>query len=165
MGGIYAPYLHPRSTGKDVHFTLSLWNANDVMLMHGAGLSRGSGTPPGTLGERVQRGEHVRRTPRGRVNRSATFHAAESDRAVEFVSEIATPGIKDVGLDLLGNRFRAVGHHPLTHLGGIWSAVAPGRVSAVSSMVASRALPALGEHKAASVLQGISLMRAPLSGA
>ncbi|MEB3051787.1 DUF4185 domain-containing protein [Mycolicibacter sp. MYC123] len=33
-GGIYAPYLHPWSTGKDVYFTLSLWNAYDVMLMH-----------------------------------------------------------------------------------------------------------------------------------
>jgi hypothetical protein len=33
-GGIYAPFLHPWSTGKDVYFTLSLWNAYDVMLMH-----------------------------------------------------------------------------------------------------------------------------------
>ena len=33
-GGIYAPYLHPWSAGKDVYFTLSLWNAYDVMLMH-----------------------------------------------------------------------------------------------------------------------------------
>jgi hypothetical protein len=33
-GGIYAPYLHPWSTGKDVYYTLSLWNAYDVMLMH-----------------------------------------------------------------------------------------------------------------------------------
>ncbi|MGV0626923.1 DUF4185 domain-containing protein [Mycolicibacter minnesotensis] len=33
-GGIYAPYMHPWSTGKDVYFTLSLWNAYDVMLMH-----------------------------------------------------------------------------------------------------------------------------------
>ncbi|KLO27644.1 hypothetical protein ABW16_15430 [Mycolicibacter heraklionensis] len=33
-GGIYAPYVHPWSTGKDVYFTLSLWNAYDVMLMH-----------------------------------------------------------------------------------------------------------------------------------
>ncbi|CAJ1495457.1 DUF4185 domain-containing protein [[Mycobacterium] kokjensenii] len=32
-GGIYAPYMHPWSTGKDVYFTLSLWNAYDVMLM------------------------------------------------------------------------------------------------------------------------------------
>lgn len=32
-GGIYAPYLHPWSTGKEVYFTLSLWNAYDVMLM------------------------------------------------------------------------------------------------------------------------------------
>jgi Domain of unknown function (DUF4185) len=33
-GGIYAPYLHPWSTGKDVYFTLSLWSAYNVMLMH-----------------------------------------------------------------------------------------------------------------------------------
>ncbi len=33
-GGVYAPYLHPWSTGKDVYFMLSLWNAYDVMLMH-----------------------------------------------------------------------------------------------------------------------------------
>ncbi|OHU97057.1 DUF4185 domain-containing protein [Mycobacterium talmoniae] len=33
-GGIYAPYLHPWTSGKDVFFTLSLWNAYDVMLMH-----------------------------------------------------------------------------------------------------------------------------------
>lgn len=33
-GGIYAPYIHPWSTGKDLYFTLSLWNAYDVMLMH-----------------------------------------------------------------------------------------------------------------------------------
>ncbi len=33
-GGIYAPFLHPWSTGKDVYFMLSLWNAYDVMLMH-----------------------------------------------------------------------------------------------------------------------------------
>lgn len=33
-GGIYAPYTHPWSTGKDVYFTLSLWNGYDVMLMH-----------------------------------------------------------------------------------------------------------------------------------
>jgi hypothetical protein len=26
--------VHPWSTGKDVYFTLSLWNAYDVMLMH-----------------------------------------------------------------------------------------------------------------------------------
>jgi hypothetical protein len=32
-GGIYAPYMHPWSTGKEVYFTLSLWNAYDVMLM------------------------------------------------------------------------------------------------------------------------------------
>lgn len=33
-GGIYGPFLHPWSTGKDVYFTLSSWNAYDVMLMH-----------------------------------------------------------------------------------------------------------------------------------
>lgn len=33
-GGIYAPYIHPWSSGKDLYFTLSLWNAYDVMLMH-----------------------------------------------------------------------------------------------------------------------------------
>ncbi|HEU4361530.1 MAG TPA: DUF4185 domain-containing protein [Mycobacterium sp.] len=33
-GGIYAPFIHPWSSGKDLYFTLSLWNAYDVMLMH-----------------------------------------------------------------------------------------------------------------------------------
>ncbi|MDT5092931.1 MAG: hypothetical protein QOH60_2294 [Mycobacterium sp.] len=33
-GGIYAPFLHPWSTGKDVYFNLSLWSAYNVMLMH-----------------------------------------------------------------------------------------------------------------------------------
>ncbi|WP_343599449.1 DUF4185 domain-containing protein [Mycobacterium sp.] len=33
-GGIYAPYIHPWSSGKDLYFTLSLWSAYDVMLMH-----------------------------------------------------------------------------------------------------------------------------------
>jgi hypothetical protein len=33
-GGIYAPYLHPWSTGKDVYFNLSLWSVYNVMLMH-----------------------------------------------------------------------------------------------------------------------------------
>lgn len=33
-GGIYAPMLHPWSTGKDVYFNLSSWNAYNVMLMH-----------------------------------------------------------------------------------------------------------------------------------
>ncbi|ORB11869.1 hypothetical protein BST37_17935 [Mycobacterium noviomagense] len=33
-GGIYAPMLHPWSTGKDLYFNLSLWSAYDVMLMH-----------------------------------------------------------------------------------------------------------------------------------
>lgn len=33
-GGIYAPMIHPWSTGKDLYFNLSLWSAYDVMLMH-----------------------------------------------------------------------------------------------------------------------------------
>jgi hypothetical protein len=33
-GGIYAPFMHPWSTGKDVYFDLSLWSAYSVMLMH-----------------------------------------------------------------------------------------------------------------------------------
>ena len=33
-GGIYAPYIHPWSSGKDLYFTLSLWSAYNVMLMH-----------------------------------------------------------------------------------------------------------------------------------
>ena len=33
-GGIYAPYLHPWSTGKDLYYNLSLWSAYNVMLMH-----------------------------------------------------------------------------------------------------------------------------------
>jgi hypothetical protein len=33
-GGIYAPYLHPWSTGKDIYYNLSLWSAYNVMLMH-----------------------------------------------------------------------------------------------------------------------------------
>ncbi|MCW2649708.1 MAG: hypothetical protein JWR32_684 [Mycobacterium sp.] len=33
-GGIYAPYLHPWSTGKDLYFNLSLWSGYSVMLMH-----------------------------------------------------------------------------------------------------------------------------------
>jgi len=33
-GGIYAPMIHPYSTGKDLYFNLSLWSAYDVMLMH-----------------------------------------------------------------------------------------------------------------------------------
>jgi hypothetical protein len=33
-GGIYAPYLHPWSTGRDLYFNLSLWSAYNVMLMH-----------------------------------------------------------------------------------------------------------------------------------
>ena len=33
-GGIYAPMVHPWSSGKDLYFNLSLWSAYDVMLMH-----------------------------------------------------------------------------------------------------------------------------------
>lgn len=33
-GGIYAPMMHPWSTGKDVYFNLSLWSEYNVMLMH-----------------------------------------------------------------------------------------------------------------------------------
>jgi hypothetical protein len=33
-GGIYGPFLHPWSTGKDLYFNLSLWSAYNVMLMH-----------------------------------------------------------------------------------------------------------------------------------
>jgi hypothetical protein len=33
-GGIYAPMIHPWSTGRDLYFNLSLWSAYDVMLMH-----------------------------------------------------------------------------------------------------------------------------------
>ncbi len=33
-GGIYAPYIHPWSSGRDLYFTLSLWSNYSVMLMH-----------------------------------------------------------------------------------------------------------------------------------
>ena len=33
-GGIYAPFMHPWTTGKDLYFNLSLWSAYSVMLMH-----------------------------------------------------------------------------------------------------------------------------------
>ncbi|GAA1432631.1 DUF4185 domain-containing protein [Mycobacterium cookii] len=33
-GGIYAPFIHPWSSGRDLYFTLSLWSAYSVMLMH-----------------------------------------------------------------------------------------------------------------------------------
>jgi hypothetical protein len=33
-GGIYAPFLHPWSTGKEIYFNLSEWSAYNVMLMH-----------------------------------------------------------------------------------------------------------------------------------
>jgi Domain of unknown function (DUF4185) len=32
-GGIYAPFLHPWSTGKELYFNLSEWSAYNVMLM------------------------------------------------------------------------------------------------------------------------------------
>ena len=32
-GGVYAPYLHPWSTGKELYYNLSLWSAYNVMLM------------------------------------------------------------------------------------------------------------------------------------
>ncbi|HEX2214160.1 MAG TPA: DUF4185 domain-containing protein, partial [Mycobacterium sp.] len=32
-GGIYAPFLHPWSTGKELYFNLSLWSTYNVMLM------------------------------------------------------------------------------------------------------------------------------------
>jgi hypothetical protein len=32
-GGIYAPFIHPWSTGRDLYFTLSLWSNYSVMLM------------------------------------------------------------------------------------------------------------------------------------
>ncbi|MFZ0834307.1 MAG: DUF4185 domain-containing protein [Mycobacterium sp.] len=35
-GGIYAPYVHPWSTGRDLYFTLSLWSNYSVMLMRTA---------------------------------------------------------------------------------------------------------------------------------
>ncbi|MET0900353.1 MAG: DUF4185 domain-containing protein [Mycobacterium sp.] len=32
-GGIYAPFIHPWSTGSDLYFTLSVWDTYSVMLM------------------------------------------------------------------------------------------------------------------------------------
>ena len=32
-GGIYAPYIHPWSTARDLYFTLSLWSNYSVMLV------------------------------------------------------------------------------------------------------------------------------------
>jgi hypothetical protein len=32
-GGIYAPFLHPWSTGKELYYNVSLWSAYNVMLM------------------------------------------------------------------------------------------------------------------------------------
>lgn len=33
-GGIYAPYIHPWSSGSDLYFTLSRWSDYSTMLMH-----------------------------------------------------------------------------------------------------------------------------------
>jgi hypothetical protein len=33
-GGVYAPFLHPWSTGKELYYNLSLFSAYNVMLMH-----------------------------------------------------------------------------------------------------------------------------------
>lgn len=33
-GGIYAPYIHPWSTGSDLYFTLSRWSDYSTLLMH-----------------------------------------------------------------------------------------------------------------------------------
>ena len=33
-GGIYAPYIHPWSSGHDLYFNLSLWSTYAVMMMH-----------------------------------------------------------------------------------------------------------------------------------
>ncbi len=33
-GGIYAPFIHPWSAGRDLYFNLSLWSTYSVMLMH-----------------------------------------------------------------------------------------------------------------------------------
>ena len=33
-GGVYGPFLHPWSVGKDIYYNLSLWSAYNVMLMH-----------------------------------------------------------------------------------------------------------------------------------
>lgn len=32
-GGIYAPFLRPCSTGRELYYNLSLWSAYNVMLM------------------------------------------------------------------------------------------------------------------------------------
>jgi hypothetical protein len=34
MPGIYAPFMHPWSSGRDLYFNLSLWGPYSVMLMH-----------------------------------------------------------------------------------------------------------------------------------
>jgi hypothetical protein len=32
-GGVYAPFLHPWSTGRELYYNVSLWSAYNVMLM------------------------------------------------------------------------------------------------------------------------------------
>ena len=32
-GGIYAPFLHPWSTGRELYYNVSLWSEYNVMLM------------------------------------------------------------------------------------------------------------------------------------
>lgn len=32
-GGVYGPFLHPWSTGKEIYYNLSLWSEYNVMLM------------------------------------------------------------------------------------------------------------------------------------
>ncbi|MEE2061298.1 DUF4185 domain-containing protein [Rhodococcus artemisiae] len=34
LGGIYAPFIHPWSTGNDLYFTASRWSDYNVMLLH-----------------------------------------------------------------------------------------------------------------------------------
>lgn len=33
-GGVYAPFIHPRSSGKDLYFTASRWSDYNVLLLH-----------------------------------------------------------------------------------------------------------------------------------
>ena len=33
-GGVYAPFLHPWSTGREIYYNLSMWSNYNVMLMH-----------------------------------------------------------------------------------------------------------------------------------
>ncbi|MGB6070652.1 MAG: DUF4185 domain-containing protein, partial [Rhodococcus sp. (in: high G+C Gram-positive bacteria)] len=32
-GGIYAPFIHPMSSGKDLYFTASRWSDYNVLLL------------------------------------------------------------------------------------------------------------------------------------